>query len=289
MKQENKIKTACGLSEIWDGTPIKRVRSGDGTLFLPGRRVSMHLQVQPGVSEILFGDAELADQGLLSRMLVTAPASSAGTRFQRTEQPETAAALQEYTSRMLAILEAPLRLAEGTTNELVPRWLTLVPEATAIWKEYADYIENSLSPNGDLDAIRGLANKLPEHAARLAGMLTLVDRLEAIAITAQHMSAGIQLAEHYSAEALRLFGGCKVNADLKLAQRLLDHLHNVWDGPAISLPNIYQSTLNAIGDQATATRIVGILVEHGWLTKIPGGATIGGQYRRDAWQIVCEA
>ena len=32
---------------LWDGEPIRRVRQGDGSIVLPGRRVSMHLMVQP--------------------------------------------------------------------------------------------------------------------------------------------------------------------------------------------------------------------------------------------------
>ncbi|MET0527707.1 MAG: DUF3987 domain-containing protein, partial [Microvirga sp.] len=42
--------------------------------LLPGRRLSLHLMVQPDVANLLLCDRLLADQGLLSRLLVTAPA-----------------------------------------------------------------------------------------------------------------------------------------------------------------------------------------------------------------------
>jgi uncharacterized protein DUF3987 len=35
MSAENKLKTAAGLSRIWDGETIKRVRAGDGITLLP--------------------------------------------------------------------------------------------------------------------------------------------------------------------------------------------------------------------------------------------------------------
>ena len=76
MSEDNKLKTASGLSDLWDGNPIRRVRSGDGATMLPGRRLSTHLMAQPGVADILFRDSLLADQGLLSRLLVTAPDST---------------------------------------------------------------------------------------------------------------------------------------------------------------------------------------------------------------------
>jgi hypothetical protein len=134
--------------------------------------------------------------------------------------------------------------------------------------------------------MRGLANKLPEHAARLAAILALVDNLGAPEIGANHMQAGIALAEHYATEALRLFGASRVNSELWLAQRLLDWLLGTWSEPAISMPDIYQRSLNAIGDKATAAKLVAILEDHGWVVRIPEGAVVSGQRRRDAWRVV---
>ena len=61
--------------------------------------------------------------------------------------------------------------------------------------------------------MRGLANKLAEHAARLAAIMALVDDLGAPEIGTNRMRAGIALAEHYATEALRLFGASRVNTD----------------------------------------------------------------------------
>jgi len=102
------------------------------------------------------------------------------------------------------------------------------------------------------------------------------------------MKAGIALAEHYASEALRVLGAARVNPDLRLAQRLLAWLFDQWEETMISLPDIYQRSLNAIGDQATARRLVGILETHGWVIKIPEGGIVNGQRRREAWRIVRE-
>jgi hypothetical protein len=162
----------------------------------------------------------------------------------------------------------------------------LAQSARKLWIRFADHVERAIAPNGALEPIRGFANKLPEHAARVAGILTLVRDIEAGDILAAELEAGIALAEHYAAEALRLFGSSRSNADLRLAQRLLEWLLGTWDEPAISLPDIYQRSLNAIGDKGTAAKLVNILEEHGWLVKIPQGAVVAGQRRRDAWQII---
>jgi Protein of unknown function (DUF3987) len=86
---------------------------------------------QPDVAGILFRDRSLADQGLLSRLLVTAPESAAGTRLWHEERLETDRDLKCYGARLLEILETPLPLASGKSNELEPRSLPLAPTATS--------------------------------------------------------------------------------------------------------------------------------------------------------------
>jgi hypothetical protein len=174
----------------------------------------------------------------------------------------------------------------GKANELEPRHLPLSPKARDQWIAFADHVERNIAPGGELASIRGLANKLPEHAARLAAMLRLIEQIDAAEIDAGTMDAGIELAEHYAAEALRLFASAQIGADLRLAKKLLDWLICVWIESCISLPDIYQKGPNAIRDKATAVRLVGILEDHGWLFRVPQGAVVAGQMRRDAWRII---
>jgi Protein of unknown function (DUF3987) len=286
MSDDAKLRTASSLSTLWDGESIKRVRATDATVTMPGRRLALHLMVQPEVADIWLRDCLLAGQGLLSRLLASYPDSTAGTRFQRDERPETDGKLKRYGVRLLDILKTPLPLAPGKTNELAPRPLPLCSKASKLWSDFADHVERAIAPNGELETVRGLANKLPEHAARIAAVLTLVCNIDAGQIASVEMEAGIALADHYAAEALRLFGASRVNTDLRLAQRLLDWLLHQWGEPNISLPDIYQRSLNAIGDKATASKLVGILEEHGWLVKLPQGAVVAEQHRRDAWRII---
>ena len=285
MSDENKLRTAAGLSELWDGEPIKRVRAGDGTVVLPGRRVAIHLMAQPDVAAIMLSDRMLLSQGLLSRCLVTAPESISGTRVWREPSDSADAAIKRYGARLLQLLEQPLPIAEGKTNELAPRMLRLTTDARKLWIAFADAIERQIAPDGALSPVRGLANKLPEHAARLAGVLAIVSDADTSEIPAEQMAPGITLAQHYVAEALRLFEASRVSDDLRLAQKLLTWLLGSWNESFVSLPNIYQEGPNSIRDKTTAARLVAILEDHGWLNRENSGAEIAGQHRRDAWRI----
>lgn len=288
MRDDAKLRTAASLSDAWQGKPIVRVRSGDGTIILPGRRISSHLMAQPDVAAMLLADGLLANQGLLSRCLTTAPESNSGSRMWREPKRESFAALKLYKDIILDILKMPLPLAAGKTNELLPPTMKKTAEATGLWKEYADKIEKQIAPGCELVPVKGLANKLPEHSSRLAAVLALISNIEASALKAEFAANGIILAEHYSAEALRLFEAGQVSPELALAQKLLNWLRGSWEEANVSLPNIYQTGPNAIRDKTTASRLVGILEDHGWLRRVVGGAEVAGHFRRDVWAILKE-
>ena len=211
---------------------------------------------QPDVASRLLADKLLLNQGLLSRCLTTAQESNSGTRLWREPTYESFAALKAYKDRILEILETPLPLAKGKTNELSPPIMTTKGEARKLWTEYADKIEKQIASGCELVPIKGLANKLAQHSSRLAAVLAHIANIEARTLQPEFAANGINLAEHYSAEALRLFEAGQINPDLVLSQRLLNWLCGSWQEPHcnVSLPDIYRNGPNAIRDKATASR-----------------------------------
>jgi hypothetical protein len=288
MSEENKLASAAAFSSCWDGEPIRRVRVKDGVTILPGRRLAMHLMVQPEVAVLLLSDQLLADQGMFSRYLVTAPEARAGHRFYREPSSESRAKLFRYEHQMYSILARPLPLADGKLNELTPRVLRLSEDARTMLINFADHVEGQLGPNGEFKPISGLANKLPEHAARLAGVLIMFANPDSKEISIEAIENGIRLVRHYADEALRLFQAAKVDAKLRNATRLLVWLQHSWKEPNVSLPDIYQRGPNFIASKKTALELVGVLKAHGWLHKLPGGGVVAGEHRRDVWRIVRE-
>ena len=286
MSRDHRLKTAAGLSEIWDGTSIRRARQGDGAFIVPGRRVSMHLLVQPEIAMHLLADPMLTAQGLLSRILIVIPASASGTRMWHEPKPESQDAIKMYHTRLLEIFKTPLPLKEGKPNQLTPRRLPLSNAAKSEWIDFADTVEVHIGPGGPLELIRAMANKLPEHAARMAAVLALVDDLDCVELSVDHMEAGRRLAEFYASEAMRLVSLGATNPDLVLAAKLLAWLHGGWKKDLITLPDIYQRGPSAIRDKRTANHIVNVLVDHGELVQVDGGAEIDGKHRRDVWRIV---
>jgi len=117
-------------------------------------------------------------------------------------------------------------------------------------------------------------------------VLTLTRDIDADVIAADEMDHAIKLAQYYVLEALRLFGRTQITPSLLLAQKFLNWLRKSWPHNLISLPDVYQRSLNQIKDKATATTIVGILADHGWLRPVNGPVLVDGVSRRDVWEIV---
>src|SRR5437868_6900566 len=99
------------------------------------------------------------------------------------------------------------------------------------------------------------------------------------------MEAGIELAQHFASEGLRLSGASLINAELKLAANVLTWLH-LRHEDVVSLPCLYQHGPSAIRDKAKATKIAAILEDHGHLAPIEGGTEVDGKWRRVVWRLV---
>lgn len=262
MNSDNALKTAAGMSGLWDGKPISRVRAGDGAVLLPGRRVSFHLMAQPDIAQLMLSNSVLIEQGLLSRCLVTWPTSTAGKRLYKEVDLSEQSAIKTYSAAMFRLLEAKLAMREGSRNELAPRDITLDHDAKQIWIAFHDTVEGQLVDGGELAQIRGLANKAPEHAARIAGILALVEDSSCVDISAECMEAGIALVTHYLNEAMRLYEAGIADPDIKDAEKLL-----AWakgrQGKLISLVEMYQYGPSSVRVASRARHLIKILEEHG--------------------------
>jgi hypothetical protein len=290
MSDENRLRTVAGLSSLWDGAPIRRIRAGDGASVLPGRRLALHLMAQPDAAARLLSDAVLLDQGFLSRLLVAAPQSTAGGRLQKTLSPETEPALRRYGAHLLDILETPPVLMAGTRNALDPRRLEFDAAAKKEWLAFADFVEKRLAPGGQLEPVRGFANKLPEHTARIAGVLAYVDDPTCGSLDRNVLDRAIAIADFFTTEALRLFEAGPCSPELREAEKLLGWLQATWREPLIGFRAIYRLGPNSIRDKAAAKAAVAVLEDHGWLQKHRESCPlVDGKPVKEAWRIVREA
>lgn len=262
MSAEKRLGTLTTLSRLWDRGEFDRVRIGDGSGSYYGRRLTLHLMVQPAVASSLLADPLAREQGFLARCLVSFPQSTAGQRrYTETDIAQTPA-YRAYTQRMTALLDQAWPLS--AENELDPPLIALTPSAKSTWVAIYNDIERGLGANGRLAQVRSLASKAPEHIARLAGTFAVFDG--DTQIDTSHIDRAAKLMQHYLAEALRLWGAGQVTAELKLAQEVLNWLRDkMGPGRVIPMAEIYRKGPSAIRSAGTARKVLHVLVQHGWV------------------------
>ena len=282
MNQENALKTASGISSLWDRGEAKRTRSTHGHSTIHGKRLSMHLMLQGVVAEILMSNDIFREQGWLSRVLMTWPESTVGKRDYISENVFNDPAVIRYHDKCSEMLIEQLPMNER--YELNPPILELSVQAKKLWVPFHNYCDSKSAPGKELDSIRGLANKAPEHAARLAGILSVVRGSTVIHL--EEMESGIELMNYYLSEASRITNIGQINQGIRDASALLDWLQQK-NTQLIYPVMIYQNApIRKLREKKSAMEAIRILEDHGWLYRVDGQVKVDGKVRREAWRLI---
>ena len=267
MGQDNMLKTACGLSSLWDGKPITRIRGGDENLLLFGKRFSSHLMLQEVVLAKILKNDMLVGQGLVARCLIVAPCTNAGERCYNPIDVSKDPLIQAFYEHVSSFLDKPFPLALDSENELLPKQLFLSTQAKARWVLFHDEIDRALKPDGAFRSVRRTANKSAEQALRIAGVMTLIEDFDASCISLDAMERAIELTRFYLDEALRIADMSCLDADLELAQAVFEWMKKktAVEGSqkTFSLQEIYQKAgPRGVRNKQMAQKVLGILEEH---------------------------
>lgn len=291
MTEDNRLLTISTLSDFWDGKTVQMNTVGGGFVPLRGRRLAFHLMIQPILAGRLLGNAEAQGQGFLSRLLVAAPTSLAGTRLidpEHHQSEEDFQAMMLFRQRMAQILAADFQVEQDNPRVLLPRTIGLSAEATRMWREFYNSLERRVGPTGDLHSVKGFVGKLPEQAVRLAANITIFHiGAAAREISVEQLALGIRLSEFYLSEALRLFGNAAPDALKMDAQLLSDWLRDAWTENLISVTAILQKGPGRVRQGGDHVRdLIEVLVRHDHLAEVPGGGLVSGKKVRQAWRVL---
>ncbi len=203
-------KRSSGLAfylKGWSGESLDSLRGGDGLTVLLGRRMAMHVLVQPVLLRGLLCDPLAQGQGLLARCLIAEPQTLAGSRMFKLTNPQENPSVIAYNERIRTLLSTPPECwEEGDGYELKPRDLDMGDDTRDLWIAFYDEIERQQASGSELDGARPFASKAAEHAARIAGIITMVENPRASFITSEAMEGAVQLTGFYLSEHLRLTG-----------------------------------------------------------------------------------
>lgn len=280
MSKDKQALTAGILSKLWDGAFFIRPRvtqEGDG--YVPPTPTTVNLMFQPTLISATYGNPFLLGQGILARMLPAWPESYMGSRKYRPPSAQDLATIDQFQAETAAALRATL--ADPTE-----RTMDLSDGALTACIKFHDDIEGVLGRGQWAAEVSSFAAKGPEHACRLAALMTLYEDREATSISAEMMTNACLIVKYYLAQFKYLCIAGKNDTCIAHAQILLDWLRlNVTPAGGFATDRIMQSGPVSTRNAKALDQALAILIQHDWIAKLPDGTVIDRKKRRKAYMM----
>lgn len=280
MSKEKQALTCGTLSKFWDGSFVVRPRAtqeGDG--YVPPTPTTVNLMFQPTLIRDTFGNEFMLGQGILARMLPAWPESNMGKRRYRPSEPADDAVVQKFqddTARALRETladpsEKALRLSDGAFRQCVA---------------FHDDIEGELGRGKWAADISSFAAKAPEHACRIAALMTLYEDQDAAIVSEDTMEKACGIVRYHLQQFKYLCVAGTNEEAVGHAQKLLDWIKsNLAPGSSFATDIILQKGPVRTRSRKTMDQALAILVQHDWIAKLPEGTVVEGKARRRAYQL----
>jgi len=206
--------------KLWSGEPVHVDRRSGQPIVLHSPALTICLSPQPDIARGLADKPGFRGRGLLGRFLFLLPKSRVGSReVEPRPIPQAVQAL--YAAKVRGLLALPWAL--GSDGKPAPYLLQIAPDAYREWADFHRDVEAELRPGGELELIADWGGKLHGAAARLAGLLHLVEhdapQLHPIGLGTMQQALGLAavLTEHAKA-AFALMGA---DPDIECAKHVL--------------------------------------------------------------------
>lgn len=178
--QSRSIEMSAALTSMWDGTVIER-QTGiqDNNVRLHNRAVNMMFFLQEETIRDFLNNPMYSSQGFVHRILIT--------QAERTEDPAVdltpsgqqqiariRARLDPFHDHVEHLISQRLHLLPDRHFELDRHTISISPEAAEVFELYINVNQGRAS--GDLRGWSGFAERLYEHALRIAGTLAAFEQ-----------------------------------------------------------------------------------------------------------------
>ncbi len=285
INKDNRMKSISIYSSFWDGTPANQARRTSKTKTLYGKRLAMHILVQPEIAEDLFCDGLSQYQGFLPRMLITYPESKIGTRLYKKAKPESHDIISEITKSIVTHLQRLSDIDFKEDYKHVFKELNLSKESHQKLCDFHDDIELNQLKGGKYYDIIPYASKACEQVARIAGVFTLFEDTTANEIRTETIENSINLVNYYLDETLRITQSIIVPDYLLRADKLRLWLLEEYQGKYINARTIVNHARGNYKTTAEAKKAIEILAQHCWLIKSETPQLIDNHKSKEAWFI----
>lgn len=287
MSKETMMRFLGIISSLYSGEPISRTRV-DEHHYATGRRLNALIMSQTIVAMEFIGSDMVMHQGLGNRFLYDAPESMRGTRLFNDNDLDSDPEYVAYCEYIRLMVSRVMKINEDTGGVDV-KVIGTSPEAKAIWIKHYNVLEMGSGEGGPYATHAGYVGRFPEQTLRLAGILTLIEDLDAEEITENAMARAVMLADYYLQSALHLFNKAPADIDELQARSLLDWMRKKQrelELPAIPVRLIYREGPRCGRSVERARKLLKILEERGDVSKYESAVYYsGGKLSSDNYSV----
>jgi hypothetical protein len=246
-------------------------------VFLRHPLLTIGLSPQPDVLRGLATKPGFRGRGLLGRFLYFLPPSPLGYRTLENHgipQPVEA----NYHAGVYAILDKPSLLNDA--GEATLRVIQLSPEAYAEWFAFAKHVESSMRPNASFEHATDWAGKAPGAAARLAGVMHVIEHANGVPeqtpislLTMQRALNLMAVISQHSLYALDLMGADPTIAAARHVWRWVESGRR----KAFTVREAYQALKGSFPRVKELEAALDVLAERGYIEIAPTVKTLTGR------------
>lgn len=204
--QSRSIEMSAALTSMWDGTVIER-QTGiqDNNVRLHNRAVNMMFFLQEETIRDFLNNPMYSSQGFVHRILIT--------QAERTEDPLTdltdvgmtqiarlRARLDPFHNHIEHLISQRMHLLPDRHFELDRHTITISPEAREVFECYIN--ANKDRAQRDLHNWAGFAERLYEHALRIAGTLAAFE--QSMQVDQNTALAAVDLMDYFTEQRVNL-------------------------------------------------------------------------------------
>jgi len=292
MRRDSRLSTVAQYSLLWDDGCIDRHRATMPSRTYFGKRLSMHLMVQPSIALEVLSDQMLIDQGFLSRVLVSWPTSKIGERTidnlaeYKNRVEESLGPLSKFENQLRRLLEVRSPVNQDNPLELTLPVLELSNGAQRRLTELYNRTELGQKNDQLFAHMQGFASKIAEQACRIAGVLTVFENIDGATISENCMANAIEVAEWFLEELRRLRENGYISPDLRDAEQLRKWLILKQRGELVTTRMIMRNAPKPSLNSERIQKLMKILKTHGWVTEMRQGTVVRGKRTRLSWLVI---
>jgi putative DNA primase/helicase len=245
MSSDSVMRNLANMNVLWDGGEIPISRKTTESFTVAGARLTVCIAVQfPVLAQFLAKAGDVArGSGFLARFLIAWPESTQGNRPYK-EPGNHLPGLEAFNARITSLLNQPLNFDE-TGNGLEPQLLTLSCAAKSYWIQFYNTIELQLKPTGSLTAVKDVASKTADNAARVAGLFHCYEHGTQGEIGLDAMKSACKIVLWHLSESRRLLGELSQDPALSIAAKL-----DYWIIARCNVQGVSRLTLREIQQNA---------------------------------------